>query len=60
MALIFGIADGTCGISPQLRQGKTSATVEPIVALDVADKLVWKCVGRDPPTGGYAEDIGKS
>ena len=60
MALILGIADGTCGISPQLQEGKTSATVAPSITLHAAGRIVRTCVDGNPPTGGYAQSIGKS
>lgn len=55
---LYMSSDGTCGIFPQLRQGKTSATVTPSVALHVAERVVRTCVGGNPSTGGYAESIG--
>ena len=60
MGLTVGTADGRCGVQAVLQEGATSATVEPSVALHAADLIVRTCVRGNPPTGGYAQSVGKS
>ncbi|KAM0804981.1 hypothetical protein BDR22DRAFT_885071 [Usnea florida] len=55
---LYMSSDGRCGVQAVLRDGATSATVEPSVALHAADLIVRDCVRGNPSTGGFAESVG--